>query len=87
MTEIDDGDVNMIFTSPPYWNKRKYTDEDGLGNEKDPNDYVTRLITHFDDCYRVLNGTGSFFLNLGDTYLDGNLQNIPHRVVLGLQDK
>ena len=48
---------------------------------------MTRLITHFDDCYRVLNGTGSFFLNLGDTYLDGNLQNIPHRVVLGLQDK
>jgi DNA modification methylase len=45
------------------------------------------LINHFQDTYRVLNDRGSFFLNIGDTFDDGNLQNIPHRVVIGLQEK
>ena len=34
-----------------------------------------------------MNDRGSFFLNIGDTFDDGNLQNIPHRVVIGLQEK
>jgi len=35
----------------------------------------------------VLNERGSFFLNLGDTFYNGNLQNVPHRVILKLQDQ
>ena len=26
MNEIEDGEVDLIFTSPPYWNKRQYTE-------------------------------------------------------------
>ena len=87
MIEIDDGGCDLIFTSPPYWNKRKYTKDGGLGNERDSNEYVLNLTNHFDDCMRVLNKEGSFFLNLGDTFHDGNLLNIPHRVAIGLQNK
>ena len=32
MDELRDGEVQTIFTSPPYWNKRLYSDEGGLGN-------------------------------------------------------
>jgi len=39
-----------------------------------------------DECSRVIKETGSFFLNMGDTYKDGNLMNLPHRVVIKLQD-
>jgi DNA modification methylase len=87
MNEIEDGEVDLIFTSPPYWNKRKYTENGGLGNEKKPNDYVDNLVSHLTDCKRVLNKKGSFFLNLGDTFNDGNLLNIPHKVIIGLQDE
>ncbi len=34
MGELADEEVDLIFTSPPYWNKRKYDVEGGLGNEK-----------------------------------------------------
>ena len=27
MDEIQDGSVNLVLTSPPYWNKRLYTTE------------------------------------------------------------
>jgi len=88
MTELDDKSINLIFTSPPYWNKRIYTDLDNeLGGEKNPNIFVKRLSYHFDDCKRVLSNDGSMFIVIGDTYLDGNLQNVPHRLVISLQDK
>ncbi len=86
MNDLNDGEVNLIFTSPPYWNKRRYIDSDCLGNETSPGQYVENLINHLSDCYRVLHSTGSFFLNLGDTFNNGNLLNIPHKVVIGLQD-
>jgi len=86
MEEIKDQQVDLIFTSPPYWNKRKYTESDGLGNERDPNEYVTNLVKHLRDCKRILNDRGSFYLNLGDTFHNGNLLNLPHRVAIGLQD-
>ena len=81
MDELRDGEVQTIFTSPPYWNKRLYSDEGGLGNEKTSEEFVVNLSEHFKDCKRVLNNKGSFFLNLGDTFLNGDLQNVPHRVI------
>ena len=87
MDEVEDESIQTIFTSPPYWNKRKYTEEGGLGNERTSEEFVDRLIGHLGDCWRVLNPRGSFFLNLGDTFHNGDLQNVPHRVVIGLQQK
>ena len=87
MDELKDGEVQTIFTSPPYWNKRKYVKGGSIGEESSPYDYVNNMVNHLRDCKRVLSKEGSFFLNLGDTYLDGNLQNIPHQVVIGLQEQ
>lgn len=87
LSEIKDGEVNLIFTSPPYAFKRKYTNGEELGGESSTEEYVQNLVNHLEDCYRVLNHRGSFFLNIGDSFQNGNLQNIPHRVVIKLQDK
>ena len=87
MIELEDESVNLIFTSPPYWNKRTFIEGGGLGNEKDPKEYISNLVSHLKDCQRVLNRRGSMFLNLGDTFKDGNLLNIPHRAAIGLQDE
>ena len=85
MEEVKTGSIDLIFTSPPYWNKRVYGGVT-LGNEGSPDDYVGNLVSHLDECSRVIKETGSFFLNMGDTYKDGNLMNLPHRVVIKLQD-
>ena len=87
LSELMDGEVQTIFTSPPYWNKRLYTHEGGLGNEKTSDEYVERLVNHMTDWWRVLNERGSFFLNIGDTFQNGNLQNVPHKVCIGLQNR
>jgi len=87
MNELKDEEIQTIFTSPPYWNKRLYSEDGGLGNEKTSDEYVENLLNHLNDCWRVLNSKGSFFLNLGDTFHKGNLQNIPHKVIIQLQKK
>jgi DNA modification methylase len=87
MSELKDGEIQTIVTSPPYWNKRLYSEEEGLGNEKSHEDFVLNLSIHLSDCWRVLNERGSFFLNLGDTFYKGDLLNIPHRVILHLKEK
>ena len=87
MSELNDDEVQTIFTSPPYWNKRTYSQEKGLGNEKNSKEFVVNLSEHLRDCKRVLKDRGSFFLNLGDTFYNGNLQNVPHRVILKLQEQ
>ena len=87
MDEIGDGEIQTIFSSPPYFSKRIYSQNGGLGNEKTPEEFVDNLVTHLKDCYRVLSKRGSFFLNLGDTYMNGNLVNVPHRVVIKLQEQ
>lgn len=87
LSELKDGEIQTIFTSPPYWNKRTYLEGGGLGNEPNPHQYVENLSEHLKSCFRVLNRRGSFFLNIGDTFLDGDLQNIPHQVVLKLKEQ
>ena len=87
LSELKNGEIQTIFTSPPYWNKRIYLEGGGLGNEPKPHQYIENLSNHLKECFRVLNPKGSFFLNIGDTFLDGDLQNIPHQVVLKLKEQ
>ena len=87
MYELKDGEVQTIFTSPPYWNKRTYLEGGGLGNEPYSHDFVENLSNHLKECYRVLNDRGSFFLNIGDTFLNGCLQNIPFKVSESLKEQ
>lgn len=84
MDEVEDQSVQLIFTSPPYWNLRTFA-EGSLGTEKTSDEFVENLVDHLRDCHRVLNDRGSFFLNLNDSRdRKGSLQNIPHRVAIGL---
>ena len=83
MSEINDGTIQTIFTSPPYFDLRVYGIP-GLGNEETPEQYIENMSRHLEECYRVLSDRGSFFLNMGDTFFDGCLQSIPHRLLLEL---
>ena len=88
MSELKDGEVSLILSSPPFWNLRMYDKEKGLGNEKTPDEYVENLTNHlFNECWRTLSDDGNFFLEIGDSFLNSNLQNIPHKVAIRLQEK
>lgn len=79
--------IDMVITSPPYWQQRQYANKDGIGAETTSSQYVSALLLIFAEVKRVLKPSGSFWLNLGDTYQDKNLSGIPWRVAINLQDR
>jgi DNA modification methylase len=88
LDELKSNSIQCIFTSSPYpLSIRNYSSKVTLGNEKSVEEYSENLSNHLVSCYRVLNETGSFYLNLGDVYKDGEQQNAPHRVLFKLLDK
>ena len=59
--------VNLIVTSPPYFNLRNYeVGENALGNETDPFLYVSNVVKHMKAVHRVLKDDGSLILVIGD---------------------
>lgn len=76
-TGLADNSVDVIVTSPPYWQKRDYGHEDQIGLESTPQAYVKSMMECLDEWKRVLRPTGSVFLNVGDTYYNRSLMGIP----------
>ena len=91
LKEFPDNSVDCIITSPPYYSLRKYPEEanvewpDGikcqLGLEPTPEMYIEHLGLILKEIYRVLKPTGTFWLNIGDTYLKKQMLCIPERVL------
>jgi len=59
---LDDREVDVIVTSPPYNLGINYNFYDDSGSRKD---YLDWMETFAKECKRVLNDSGSYFLNVG----------------------
>ena len=79
----EDLEIDIVFTSPPYYKLRKYgADPNELGWEATPQLYAERLAVSLMKPYQRLKDTGSMFVNLGETYFNGECQGaIEHAVV------
>jgi site-specific DNA-methyltransferase (adenine-specific) len=89
MSEIVDGSIQCVVTSPPYWGLRDYGYDGQIGLEQSPDEYVAEMVGVFKEVWRVLRDDGVLWLNLGDTYSKEKLKNlvgIPWRVAFALQD-
>ena len=91
MTEVKANSIQVVFTSPPYYNLRSYGNsakgKRELGHESTPQEFVINLSKHLRDVKRVLKKTGSFFLNIGESYNNGENLLISTRLLLQLCDK
>ncbi len=85
LKELPNDSIDCCMTSPPYWGKREY-DAGGIGLETDFKNYVDNLCSVFSEVHRVLQRTGSFWLNIGDSYYNKNLLGLPWRIALTLTD-
>lgn len=73
--------VDLVLTSPPYWRKRDYGFSSQIGQEKTPDQYAEELLIALKRWRHALRPTGSVFLNIGDTYWNRSLVDIPGRVI------
>lgn len=86
LKQIPSESIDFCMTSPPYWGKRQYSGG-GIGLEKDYKEYIGNLLSIFNEVKRVLKPTGSFWLNIGDSYLNKKLIGIPWRIAILMMDE
>ncbi|MGQ3549255.1 DNA-methyltransferase [Streptomyces rochei] len=83
---LEDNTVDLVVTSPPYWQKRDYGVAGQIGQERKPADYVTAMMDCLNEWRRVLRPSGSVFLNVGDTWKNQSLAGIPGRIEAAAAD-
>ena len=71
---MPDNSVHCVVTSPPYFGLRSYLPAGHpdkvheIGTEGTPAEFVAALVAVFEECRRVLHPSGTFWLNIGDSY-------------------
>lgn len=94
LSALADSSVDCVVTSPPYFRLRDYGADGQIGLEPHVDDWANHLVTLSDEVRRVLVPTGTFWLNVGDTYSGHSSQGAarksllmaPERLALCLQD-
>jgi len=86
LQRIPSNSIDLAITSPPYWIQRDYGVKGQIGLEETPDEYIKKLLVAFTELRRVLKDTGSFFLNIGDKYIGKDLQMIPYKLAIKMQE-
>lgn len=84
MTEVPDSSVQLIVTSPPYFDVKDYGAEN-IGSLDDFNEYLQEMQSVFRECYRVLEKGRYICVNICDIISHECKYPIPAHYVLLLQ--
>lgn len=76
-----DDSVDLVVTSPPYFQLRSYADggehyEGQIGDEPTPTEFIDSLLDVTREAMRVLTPSGSLWVNLGDKYGRGSRNTV-----------
>jgi site-specific DNA-methyltransferase (adenine-specific) len=82
---LPDESIQLVMTSPPYFQQRDYGG--GIGNEAELADYLESLLHLMGECLRVLKPDGSIVFNLGDKYDEASLLLVPYRFAIAVTER
>jgi site-specific DNA-methyltransferase (adenine-specific) len=68
MKELPDESVNLIITSPPYWQLKDYGTDDQIGYNDSYENYINNLNLVWQECFRVLEKGCRLCINIGDQF-------------------
>lgn len=85
LQKLPNKSIDVIITSPPYYQQRNYEVNGEIGREQTVDEYINKMIKVANELKRVLKDSGSYFLNIGDKFIDKNQQLIPFRLAIEMQ--
>lgn len=68
MAELKDRSVDLVITSPPYWQLKDYGTENQIGYNDSYEEYINNLNLVWKESYRVLNNGCRLCVNIGDQF-------------------
>lgn len=87
MTEVRDGSVQSVITSPPYWNLKDYGHENQIGTADESYDrYHDRMKSVWSECYDVLRDDGTMWVVVDTVMNRGDLRQLPYHIAQRAED-
>lgn len=77
MRDIEDNFIQMMVTSPPYWDLKNYQVANQIGYKEDYKTYMGRLLNVWRETYRVLKNDGVAIININTKSKKSSLVLIP----------
>jgi site-specific DNA-methyltransferase (adenine-specific) len=68
MSNVSDNSVELIITSPPYWQLKDYGVSNQIGFDDDYETYINNLNIVWQECFRVLSNGCRLCINVGDQF-------------------
>ena len=68
MYYINDKSIDLIITSPPYWQLKDYGESRQIGFNQSYEDYINSLNLVWMECFRVLKSGSRLCVNIGDQF-------------------
>lgn len=68
MADLDDQSINLIITSPPYWQLKDYGTDEQIGYNDSYENYINNLNLVWKECFRVLHKGSRLCINIGDQF-------------------
>lgn len=68
MIEVEDSNVDLVVTSPPYWHIKDYGVEGQIGYGQSLHEYLKDLYRVWKECYRILKPGRKLCINIGDQF-------------------
>jgi site-specific DNA-methyltransferase (adenine-specific) len=79
--ELHDSSVQLVFTSPPYWNMRDYgVGKKQIGYYDTFEEYISKLNEVWMECFRVIKNNGVLAINVDDLRQSNELMLLPLRM-------
>lgn len=78
---LAENSIDLILTSPAYWQKRDYDVKRQIGQEKTVRGFISVLVKIMNGWKSILKKNGSVFINIGDSYKNGCLLDIPSLLI------
>lgn len=85
MRAVPDGSVNLVVTSPPYWNLKDYgdsEDEIGAGSYEE---YLDELAAVWAECHRVCADNAVMVININSRRVKGEFYPIAFDIVARME--
>lgn len=81
MSLIENGSIDVVVTSPPYWDLKDYFKKGQIGQESYQT-YLDRLFKVWKGCYEKLTPNGSLWLNINVRVKDNKVILIPRDFII-----
>ncbi len=79
--------VDVIITSPPYWNLKDYKVKNQIGSGQSYDNYLLDLKNIFLYCSKITKDSGSLWIVIDTFKKDGKIQLLPFDLVREIEEK